>query len=118
MTFILKGPVRGGKNHMLLDPRTGRHYPSSGWAAWRDQAVAQLWPQGCQRFTEPVSLLADYYPPDRRRRDATALLDAVFHVLEHASILVDDSLVKEISWKEFPMDKENPRIILTLDKIG
>lgn len=105
---------------MLLDPRTGRHYPSPEWAKWRNQAVHQLWVQRGRLgtlFLDPVAIVVDYYPPDKRRRDATALLDALFHVMEHAGIVADDSLIKHIHWTEHPVDKMNPSLVFIIEKI-
>lgn len=108
MTIIIKGQIHGGKNNMGIS-RIGRHYPKRNWAQWRDAAVIQvrlqMEPLCNPMIVEPCTMFVKYTPSDRRRRDATALLDAIFHVLEHAAFVKDDTLFKQIHWCETEPNK-------------
>mgnify|MGYP001558687057 CR=1 FL=1 len=111
--FVIHGPVKGGKNNMLMT-RTGRHYPNPAWAAWRDGILAQLGTQlrieGFQEtYTNPCIMTVEYWPSDKRRRDVPAMIDSIFHILEKAHIIADDCLIEDVSWTFRQYDKMNGR---------
>lgn len=95
LVLCLTGQIRGGKNNMGVT-KSGRHYPRPTWAKWRDAAVwelrAQL-PSGWKSIKEPVSVRLDYTAGDRKRRDQPAVLDAIFHCLEKAGVVEDDTFL-------------------------
>jgi len=111
--YTIKGQVRGGKNSMVVT-RTGKHYPRRPFTQYRDAAYWQILEQripGTPRIEDNRWLWTfDYTPADRRRHDAPAILDAVFHVLEKALVVSDDSFIKKIIFVEHEPDRENPRI--------
>lgn len=95
--IVINGSILGGKNHVQIT-RRGHRYPNPAWAAWRDQAVMQVRQQiidlhGFKMFTKPVSVDFWYFAGDKRRRDMPAIVDAVWHVLEKAGVVADDSLL-------------------------
>ncbi len=55
--------------------------------------------------------------PDRRRRDLDGLLKAVLDALTHAGIYEDDSLIDDLRIVRGPLDRTNPRLVLTLEAI-
>ena len=66
----------------------------------------------------PVTASIDYFPGDRRKRDVPALMDGLWHVLEKANVVVDDSVIRNIGyWMTHDLDKENPRIVVRLEPI-
>lgn len=101
LTFILKGQVMSGKNHMQIT-RTGRHYPTKRWAAWRDlQVQLVLYTYDAHKLTRPLittpcSAKIVFTHADKRRRDVPGMLDALCHVLERAGVVKDDSLI--VNW--------------------
>lgn len=95
LKITIQSQVRGGKNNMGVS-RSGHHYPNKKWAAWRDEAVAQVKRQLPTTFctiTTPVNMRLDYVAGDRRRRDMPAIIDSIFHVLEKSGFVSDDTLL-------------------------
>ena len=93
LVLRLKGQVRGGKNGMGVT-RTGRHYAKPTFARWRDDAVRQIHEQFIgEPIAVPCNVRLDYVAGDKRRRDMPAVLDAVWHVLEKAGVVKDDTLL-------------------------
>ena len=92
--------------------KTGHHYPKKAWADWRDAAVIHArYQAGGKTFTTPVSMTAYFWLADRRRRDLTGLEDSIFHLLERAGILKDDSLiVEQHTYKVYAPDKPGATI--------
>jgi len=110
LTICLIGQVRGGKNNICIT-RTGRRFPNHEWAKWRDMQVAyvrQQLPEGFVPFAAPVSVRVSYVAGDKRRRDFPAICDAVWHVLEKAGVVTDDTFLwPQESTRGY--DKANPR---------
>lgn len=118
--FILEGQVRGGKNHMQINFRTGTHYPTPEFAAWRNRACAEImaqkkyYPLKFPLYQE-LACDIDYTPSDNRRRDIPAILDAIFHVLERSGIVADDALIKHLTFRTRQKDSQKPRAIIVLE---
>lgn len=95
LSIIIPGQVRGGKNNMIVT-RTGLHFPKPEWAKWRNAMVAvvrsQL-PTDWQPIDAPCLVKLTYIAGDKRRRDQPAIIDAIFHVLEKAGVVTDDTLM-------------------------
>ena len=116
MTILIKGQVSSGKNNMGVS-RSGFHYPKKNFKNWRDSAVAQTVSQRAPHFTmfiEPLRLRVLYTPSDNRRRDVSAILDGLFHVLERSGIVRDDALIKDVEFHTNTVDKENPCVFMEL----
>ena len=113
-TIILTGQVRGGKNNMGVTKK-GKHYPKKLFKEWRDEAVMQVFLQKLVRLTVPCSMDIVYTTGDKKKRDIPAILDAIFHVLERAGVVDDDSLIENVNFKKF-YDKENPNVRMTIWK--
>lgn len=109
-----KGQVRGGKNNMCIS-RNGNHYPSPKFVEWRNNMFRQIKEQLPKIVTitdKKAKWIFEYTPDDNRRRDLPAILDALFHVLERAIIVSDDSIIKNIEFTELPLDKKNSGVLI------
>jgi Holliday junction resolvase RusA-like endonuclease len=118
LTLLIHAQIRGGKNHMNIDCRTGRHYPNRKWAAWRDGVVMALKVQRrgiC--FDAPCTIAVDYWPGDKIRRDVPGMEDALWHCLERAGIVEDDCLFVNCHWNHISIDRQNPRAQITITEL-
>lgn len=107
--LTIKGKILGGKNNMIVT-RSGVHVPKPSWAKWRDQAVQQIraqLPTGWTPIDIPINMNLIYVSGDRRRRDMPAIVDSIFHCLEKAGVVTDDTLIW-ITSSSRRYDKENP----------
>jgi len=114
-SLMFPGSIKGGKNSMQI-AKNGHHYALKSWAQWRNRMVmlirAQL-PPDWQPITIPVTMRLDYYAADHRRHDQPAILDSIFHVLEKAGVVADDTLIWVDSGSR-QYDKAEPRAIVVL----
>jgi Holliday junction resolvase RusA-like endonuclease len=94
LVLRLAGQVRGGKNAMGVT-KSGMHYAKAPFKKWRAEMMAQINAQGCGGIliSTPTNVRIDYVAGDRKQRDQTGIFDALFHLLEHAQIVIDDSLL-------------------------
>ena len=109
LSITIRGKIRGGKNNIIIT-RTGRRFPNPEWAKWRDAAVIAVkkqLPDSFKMICEPVNVRLDYFAGDKRRRDMPAIIDAIFHVLEKAGVVEDDTLLW-VSKSTRSYNKENP----------
>jgi Holliday junction resolvase RusA-like endonuclease len=113
LVLRLTGQVRGGKNAMGVT-KSGRHYAKSPFKKWRAEMMAQINAQGCGGIliSTPTNVRIDYVAGDRKRRDQTGIFDALFHLLEHAQIIADDSLLW-VSQSSRSYDKAAPGVTIT-----
>lgn len=110
LVIVISGQITGGKNNMIVT-RSGRHFPKASWAKWRDDAVRSVkfqLPKSFKTITDPVNVRLTYVSGDNRRRDQPAILDAIWHVLEKAGVVSDDTLLW-VSESSRGYDKNNPR---------
>lgn len=114
ITLHITGQIAGGKNNICIT-RTGHRFPKKSWVVWRDAAVAEVArqiPRGWKPLNSPQSIRLDYIAGDRRRRDFPAICDAVWHVLERAGVVTDDThLWPAESTRSY--DKEAPGVTIT-----
>lgn len=117
MKLIIRGKIKGGKNSMCINPRTGAHYPKKDWAVWRDGVVLQLKSQNIEKkmISVPCIVCIDYYPGDRIHRDVPAMLDSVWHCCERSGIILNDSLFEDVFFTRMQQDKENPRAEIVIE---
>ena len=108
----LSGQVRGGKNNMGRT-KTGKSFPKKVFAAWRAEAIRQIKTQfhGAP-ITVPGNVRLDYVAEDRRRRDFPAICDALWHALERAGVVADDTLLWPAQSSR-SYDKAAPGVTLT-----
>jgi Holliday junction resolvase RusA-like endonuclease len=116
LIIVIPGQIRGGKNNMVVT-RTGLHFPKPEWAKWRDEAVSGVKhqiPIGFEPISQPVDMTLYYCAGDRRRRDMPAILDSIFHVLEKAGVVKDDTLLWVThSWRGY--DKKEPKASICIN---
>ena len=119
----LPGPVKGGKNSIGIT-RTGMRYPKKAFVEWRNRsawyvlAAKRLLIGKTFPILVPVRATIHYYPPDRRRRDVPALIDGLWHLLEHkdCGIVADDALIEDVYFvthRDAP--KENAGVTVTME---
>jgi hypothetical protein len=121
MIFTLRGQIRGGKNNVQIT-RTGHRYPNKTFAAWRDEAVRQIESFGPRGYNENpwkcrCEAIIDYTPGDLKVRDVPAMMDALWSVLVKAGVLADDGLIRNVVWREHPLDREAPSVRIELRKL-
>jgi Holliday junction resolvase RusA-like endonuclease len=113
--IVVTGQIRGGKNNMIV-LRSGIHIPKKEWAKWRDQKVAEVkaqLPKGWKPIDKPTNFSLKYVAGDKRRRDLPAIIDSLYHVLEKAGVVADDTFLwMTLSSRDY--DKEKPRAELTI----
>ncbi len=73
----------------VLISRDGRDY--------REKVVAKLTALKLKTFGGAVELHAEFYPPDKRRRDLDNLLKCALDTLQHAGLFKDDSQIARIN---------------------
>jgi len=100
---------------MQIDRRSGRHYPLQAWSDWRDGVVTQLRSQDLRRqsIDSPCNAVIHYTSGDKRRRDLPGLLDALWHCLERAEVLVDDRWIVNLKFVSF-YDAGRPNVKMWL----
>ena len=114
LVLRLKGQVRGGKNNMGRT-KTGKSYPKKLFADWRAEAIRQIraqLPSGWTPIAVPVNVRIDYVAEDRRRRDMPAVLDAIFHCMERAGVVKDDTLLW-VTQSSRSYDKAEPGVTIS-----
>jgi Holliday junction resolvase RusA-like endonuclease len=93
LVLRLTGQVRGGKNNMGRT-KTGKSFPKKVFADWRAEAIRQIKTQfNGEPIAAPCNVRLDYVAEDRRRRDFPAICDALWHALERAGVVTDDTLL-------------------------
>ena len=109
MTLIILGQIPSGKNQVMQLWRNGRlkKVPNTRFVLWREDAAKQILQGrgGRVQFTTPVALTVDYFPGDKRTRDVSGCLDALFHLLVYAHVLKDDGLVHHVTWRRMAVSK-------------
>ena len=113
LVLRLTSQVRGGKNAMGVT-KSGRHYAKAPFKKWRAEMMAQINAQGCGGVLihTPTNVRIDYVAGDRKRRDQTGIFDAIFHLLEYAQIVTDDSLLW-VTQSSRSYDKAAPGVTIT-----
>jgi len=113
LVLRLKGQVRGGKNNMGRT-KTGKSYPKKLFADWRAEAIRQIraqLPSGWTPIALPCNVRLDYVAEDRRRHDMPAVLDAIWHALERAGVVADDTLLW-VTQSSRSYDKAEPGVTI------
>lgn len=120
LSFTLLGKMQSGKNRILIT-RTGHRYPPARFKTWRDEKVAELTRQyrgPCIPKSVALALTVAYTPGDKIRRDVPGILDALCHILERAQIVEDDAQITAVDWQQLDLDRERPRVELSLRARG
>lgn len=114
--IVLFHQLCSGKNAVGVT-RSGHHYPNKRFAEWRADATTQLRALNCiptRPIDYPVHLSVRYWAGDKRTRDVSGMLDALFHLLVHAKILKDDGLIRDVTWRWCGVNTQCPKVELTI----
>ena len=102
MTFFFETfPMPPSINDYYGRRPSGGVYIKKEGKEFREKVVAKVMDSygDFPTFTEPVRVVVDRYPPDRRRRDADNILKALLDAIKHAGVYRDDCLVFELDRK-------------------
>lgn len=117
MTIVLCGQLKSGKN-AVQTTRTGQHYPLPAFKAWRDDMALQVKAQVIHKHKTPIALpvhlKVDYWAGDKRTRDVSGMLDALFHLLVYCKVIADDGLIRDVTWRWNGVNKQFPKVCLEL----
>ena len=115
MKVTLWGQICSGKNRIIVT-RDGRRIPDKRFIQWRTDAMQQLLIGKVLNgtFEKPVALSVVYTPGDLRTRDVTGMADALFSLLAYAGVVKDDGLIRELHWREEPLNRQEPRVVMEL----
>lgn len=118
LDLLLKAQCPSGKNAIKIT-RQGFHYPSPRFKKWRQDMTLQILGQlgVIQPIDFPVKATIRYTPGDKIRRDATGIMDALWHVFEWAKIITDDALIQQVDYQQMPLDRDNPNAKITLERL-
>ena len=119
MTLVLTGQLPSGKGQIRKVFRGGKliHYPQKRFSDWRADAAKQLTGQFQEMIYYKCAMEAHYTPGDLKTRDVSGLLDALFHLFGHAGVIKDDGLIREIHWREHPLDRKSPMVTIELTRL-
>lgn len=92
----------------------GRMLISADGRTYRQEAVAAAL-AGHRFGAAKVRVSIDAWVPDNRRRDVDNLLKAPLDALCHAGIYDDDSQIWELSIRRAGLDRERPRLEITVE---
>jgi hypothetical protein len=120
INIVLKGRIPSKKNSKsIVKTKTGKTFliSSRSYANWhREQSLTMF-----KKFDRPIknleSIIMDFYFPDDRKTDLTNKAESVM------DLLVDNSIIRDDSWKEvsklclngIKIDKANPRVEIVIN---
>lgn len=116
MNIVLLCQCPSGKN-AVRTTRNGHHYPQARFKKWREDCTIQMKAQRNIPKTPidyPVHLKVDYWAGDKRTRDVSGMLDALFHLLVYCKVIADDGLIRDVTWRWNGVNKQFPKVCLEL----
>ena len=119
MKLVLEGQLPSGKGQIRKVFLRGKlvHYPQARFVKWRADACKQLVGQFQETISWQCAMDAQYTPGDLKTRDVSGLLDALFHLFGYAGVIKDDGLIREVHWREHPLDRKSPMVRIELRKL-
>lgn len=121
LEFTFYGKMKSGKNGIKIHPVTGVHYPTPQFKVWRANIIRQINAQhaAVPIFPKrtPLQITIRYWPGDLIVRDATGVMDALWHVFEHMKMVKNDGLIQQVDYQQMPLDRVNPRCYVKLETI-
>ena len=119
--MTLTGQLPSGKGQIRKVFLRGKlvHYPQPRFVKWKADALKQLVSFGPRGYGEKpwecrCEMIVEYTPGDLKTRDVSGLLDALFHLLGAAGIVKDDGLIREVVWREHPLNRKAPMVRIEL----
>lgn len=109
LVLSLTAQIPSGKNQIQLSMRNGRilKYPNQRFVKWRECAALDIFVQrakwvGLLRqelpLRGPLAMHVKYGARDKRTRDISGMVDALFHLLTYAELIEDDGQIKTLTW--------------------
>ncbi len=98
--------VRGGRARLITAPEYRQAKESAELSIkrqWRGRAI----------LTAPLAVVARCYFPDRRKRDASNLSKMLGDAMS-GIVYEDDSQVHRETYERSGIDRENPRVVITI----
>ena len=117
--YVIYGRPMTKKNSMRIYGK--RVLQSKAYVKYEREALMQLLAQVKKRYGErAVSLSAHYYMPNRRSwPDLVGLLQATSDILEKAGVYQNDGQIVSYDGSRIVgVDKENPRVEVTVASVG
>jgi crossover junction endodeoxyribonuclease RusA len=108
-TLILELPHPPSDNNRTTHYK-GRTISTREWRAYKDAVAAVVFashrPKGWTMFAGDMRLAVeiDWYPPDRRRRDAGNIVKAIGDALTYAEVWADDSQIDFLAVRRCPVE--------------
>lgn len=107
--FSLHDQIPSGKNQIQLCVRRGRihKYPNNRFVEWREKALVEIsiqkmaWSKEMKStlpLTGDLSMHVKYAARDKRTRDISGMVDALFHLIVLAGLIEDDGQIKRLTW--------------------
>ena len=96
MTAEFEFPWPPSVNHYYRHVKS-RVLISKDGRKYRDKVVALLANQNVRKFTTPVEIHIELYPPDNRRRDVDNSLKCLLDAFTHGGLYSDDSLIYKLT---------------------
>ena len=124
MNIVLTGAPRTKKNsqRIIRIGRGSRILPSEAYLGYAADCGAQLTAQRAANagIDYPVNVACVYFMPTRRRVDLVNLLEATCDILKDNFVVLDDcaSIVAGHDGSRVAYDKANPRVEITITRIG
>lgn len=122
MNLILKGVPRSKKNSMVIARNAkGRPFIMQGQAyqQYEKDCLRQITGKYKLSINSPVNVKCVYYMNSHKRVDLGNLLAATCDILTKAKVLEDDNakIVVSHDGSLVLVDKENPRVEITIDRV-
>lgn len=119
MKITITGRIPSKKNQKQMVCRGNRPIllPSKKHEEWHDEAMWQLKAQKVpQDKLENVSMVVQFFAPDKRRADASNKLESINDLLVDYGLLKDDDwwTINRIIILKTELDRENPRVELEI----
>lgn len=115
---VIKGRLPG-MNEIIKADRANRYKGGEMKNFYTQLVKIEAIKQCCQKFTDKVYIMINYYEPDNRRDDDNVHAGAKFILdgLKAAGIIIDDRR-KYVALKQNPVmvDSKNPRIEIFIEK--
>jgi len=118
----LQLPIPPSVNQLYPSSKSGRRFKSKRYKEWEIEAnqwlIADFIPD-VDRFNDKQRLYVTYKYAfkDRRIRDIANFEKAVSDFLQKEKIIEDDSQIDIMHLIRLPIDKENPRVDITIKEI-
>lgn len=116
--IVIKGKLPG-MNEIIKSNRTNRFKGGNMKSTYTQLVKLEAIRQCCQKFSDKVYIMINYYEPDNRRDDDNVHAGAKFILdgLKAAGIIIDDRR-KYVALKQNPVivDRQNPRIEIFIEE--